>query len=64
MQYLAPAPRTWPRSSSGLAAAIVLAGSIGRERSEISSSLAAIEAIGGPIPERCAAPTTGRSTPG
>ena len=35
----------------GLAAAIVLAGSIGRERSEISSSLAAIEAIGGPIPD-------------
>jgi tight adherence protein C len=35
----------------GIAAAIVLAGSIGRERSEISSSLAAIEAIGGPIPE-------------
>lgn len=35
----------------GLAAAIVIAGSIGRERSEISSSLAAIEAIGGPIPE-------------
>jgi DMSO/TMAO reductase YedYZ molybdopterin-dependent catalytic subunit len=34
----------------GLAAAIVMAGSIGRERSEISSSLAAIEAIGGPIP--------------
>ena len=35
----------------GIAAAIVVAGSIGRERSEISSSLAAIEAIGGPIPE-------------
>lgn len=35
----------------GMVAAIVLAGSIGRERSEISSSLAAIEAIGGPIPE-------------
>ena len=35
----------------GIAAAIVLAGSIGRERSEISSSLAAIEAIGGPIPD-------------
>ena len=39
------------RSFVGIAAAIVLAGSIGRERSEISSSLAAIEAIGGPIPE-------------
>ena len=35
----------------GLVAAIVLAGSIGRERSEVSSSLAAIEAIGGPIPD-------------
>ena len=34
-----------------MAAAIVLAGSIGRERSEISSSLAAIEAIGGPVPD-------------
>lgn len=35
----------------GLATAIVVAGSIGRERSEISSSLAAIEAIGGPVPD-------------
>ena len=31
----------------GVSAAIVLAGTIGRERSEISSSLASIEAIGG-----------------
>jgi tight adherence protein C len=35
----------------GMVAAIVVAGSIGRERSEISSSLAAIEAIGGPVPD-------------
>lgn len=35
----------------GLASAIVLAGSIGRERAEISSSLATIESIGGPIPD-------------
>jgi tight adherence protein C len=35
----------------GVAGAIVLAGSIGRERSQISASLQAIEAISGPIPD-------------
>jgi tight adherence protein C len=35
----------------GVAGAIVLAGSIGRERSQISASLDAIEAISGPIPD-------------
>ena len=35
----------------GVAVAISLAGVIGREKSEISSSLAAIEAIGGPLPD-------------
>ena len=36
---------------AGTVVAIVIAGSIGKERSEISSSLAAIEAISGPIPD-------------
>ena len=35
----------------GVAAAIALAGAIGKERSEINSSMAAIEAIGGPLPD-------------
>jgi tight adherence protein C len=35
----------------GVAGAIVLAGAIGRERSQISASLDAIEAISGPIPD-------------
>ena len=35
----------------GVATAIALAGAIGKEKSEINSSLAAIEAIGGPLPD-------------
>ena len=35
----------------GVASTIVLAGGISKERSEISASLSAIEAIGGPIPD-------------
>jgi tight adherence protein C len=35
----------------GVALAITLAGALGRERSQVSGSLAAIEAIGGPIPD-------------
>ena len=35
----------------GVVGAIVMAGSIGKERSEISASLATIEAIGGPMPD-------------
>lgn len=35
----------------GMSLAIALAGAIGRERSQVSGSLAAIEAIGGPVPD-------------
>jgi tight adherence protein C len=35
----------------GMATAIAMAGAIGKERSEVSASLAAIEAISGPVPE-------------
>lgn len=35
----------------GIVAVIFVAGSIGRERSQVSSSLAAIEAISGPVPD-------------
>ncbi len=35
----------------GLALAISLGGALGRERSQVSGSLAAIEAIGGPVPD-------------
>jgi tight adherence protein C len=35
----------------GTAAVIVIAGSIGREKAQVSSSLAAIEALSGPVPD-------------
>ena len=46
----------------GIVTVILMAGIIGKERSQVSASMAAIEAIGGPVPDDMRSQYDNRST--